>query len=114
MTTVNEKEILEIETLKAKLSQVFHDTQMDFKRLEADQKRFDKKLEEDQKRFDKKYEAEQKKYEAEQKRFDKKHDLALSSKHYEAWRLSFYGVAVGAGGTFAIAKTLQLLGAGTP
>ena len=96
MTTIDEKEILEIETLKAKLSQVFHDTQMDFKRLEADQKRFDKK------------------YEADQKRFDKKHDLELSKKHYEAWRLSFYGVAVGAGGTFAIAKTLQLLGAGTP
>ncbi|MEA1915976.1 MAG: hypothetical protein U9N42_00440 [Campylobacterota bacterium] len=29
---------------------------------------------------------------------------------YEAWRLAFYGVAVGAGGVFAIAKTLQTLG----
>ena len=28
---------------------------------------------------------------------------------YEAWRLAFYGIAVGAGGTFAIAKTLQLM-----
>ncbi len=39
----------------------------------------------------------------------KRFDLELSKKGYEAWRLAFYGVAVGAGGTFAIAKTLQLL-----
>ena len=37
-------------------------------------------------------------------------DVELSKKSYEAWRLAFYGIAVGAGGTFAIAKTLQLLG----
>ena len=39
----------------------------------------------------------------------KRFDLELSKKDYEAWRLAFYGVAVGAGGTFAIAKTLHLL-----
>ncbi len=39
-------------------------------------------------------------------------DLELSKKDYEAWRLAFYGIAVGAGGTFAIAKTLQLLSSG--
>ena len=45
-----------------------------------------------------------KKFEVEQKQFDKKH-------HNEGLRLLLYGLAVGAGGTFAIAKTLQLLGA---
>ena len=47
------------------------------------------------------------------KRFDvelKRFDVELSKKSYEAWRLAFYGIAVGAGGTFAIAKTLQFLG----
>jgi|SaaInl8_200m_RNA_FD_contig_21_2388899_length_304_multi_5_in_0_out_0_1 hypothetical protein len=39
----------------------------------------------------------------------KKFDLELSKKSYEAWRLAFYGIAVGAGGTFAIAKTLSLI-----
>ena len=29
---------------------------------------------------------------------------------YEAWRLAFYGVAVGFGGTFALAKTISLMG----
>jgi len=46
------------------------------------------------------------------KRFDvdmRKLNIELSKKTYEAWRLAFYGIAVGAGGTFAIAKTLQLL-----
>ena len=42
----------------------------------------------------------------------KRFDIELSKKRYDAWRLSFYGIAVGVGGTFAIAKTLQLLGAG--
>jgi hypothetical protein len=42
----------------------------------------------------------------------KRFDIELSKKSYEAWRLAFYGVAVGVGGTFAIAKTLQLLGFG--
>ena len=28
---------------------------------------------------------------------------------YEAWRLAFYGVAVGFGGTFALAKTISLM-----
>ena len=28
---------------------------------------------------------------------------------YEAWKLAFYGVAVGFGGTFALAKTIVLL-----
>jgi hypothetical protein len=62
MTLADEKEILEIETLK-------QDLKMDMKRF----------------------------------------DLELSKKDYEAWRLAFYGIAVGAGGTFAVAKTLQLL-----
>ena len=62
MTTVDEKEILEIEKLK-------QDLKMDMKRF----------------------------------------DLELSKKNYEGWRLAFYGIAVGAGGTFAMAKTLQLL-----
>ncbi len=52
----------------------------------------------------KKFEVEQKQFEVEQKQFDKKH-------HNEGLRLLLYGLAVGAGGTFAIAKTLQLLGA---
>ncbi len=29
---------------------------------------------------------------------------------YEAFRLAFYGVAVGFGGTFALAKTISLMG----
>ena len=41
----------------------------------------------------------------------RKFDIELSKKHYEAWRVALYGIAVGAGGAFAIAKTLQLLGA---
>lgn len=28
---------------------------------------------------------------------------------YEAWKLAFYGVAVGFGGTFALAKTISLM-----
>ena len=40
-----------------------------------------------------------------------KNDIEIDNKKYlvEAWKLAFYGVAVGAGGVFAIAKTLQLL-----
>lgn len=69
MTTIDEKEILEIETLKANLSKTIQDTQMDMKRF----------------------------------------DIELSKKNYEGWRLAFYGVAVGFGGTFAIAKTISLM-----
>ena len=69
MTLVDEKEILEIEKLKADLQKVIQDTRLDMKRF----------------------------------------DVELSKKGYEAWRLAFYGIAVGAGGTFAVAKTLQLL-----
>jgi len=69
MTTIDEKEILEIEKLKADLHKVIQDTGLDMKKF----------------------------------------DIELSKKTYEAWRLAFYGIAVGAGGTFAIAKTLQLL-----
>jgi len=83
MTTIDEKEILEIENLKAKLSKVFHDTQMDMKRFESKQRQYDKNFE-----------------------------METSKKFYEALRLAFYGVAVGAGVTFAIAKTLQILGNG--
>ncbi len=63
MTTIDEKEILEIEKLK-------QDIQLDMRRF----------------------------------------DLELSKKSYEAWRFAFYGVAVGVGGTFVMAKTLQMLG----
>ncbi len=70
MTIIEEKEILEIESLKASLVKTIQDTQMDMKRF----------------------------------------DLELSKKSYEAWRLAFYGVAVGFGGTFAIAKTISLMG----
>jgi len=76
MTIVDEKEVLEIEKLKADLSKVIQDSSLDMKRFDLDMKRY---------------------------------DTELSKKHYEAWRLAFYGVAVGAGGTFAIAKTLQIL-----
>jgi len=69
MTTIDEKEILEIEKLKADLVKVTQDISLDMKKF----------------------------------------DVELSKKTYEAWRLAFYGVAVGAGGTFAVAKTLQLL-----
>ena len=69
MTTIDEKEILEIEKLKADLVKVTQDISLDMKKF----------------------------------------DVELSKKSYEAWRLAFYGIAVGAGGTFTIAKTLQLL-----
>ena len=42
----------------------------------------------------------------------KKLDLEMRKSNYDAWKLAFYGVAIGAGATFAIAKTLQLMGAG--
>ena len=83
MTIVDEKEILEIEKLKADLSKIIHDSSLDMKRFDIELSKNDL----DMKRF----------------------DIELSKKHYEAWRLAFYGVAVGAGGTFAIAKTLQIL-----
>ncbi len=69
-TGIGEKELLEIETLKANMAKTFHDTQMDMKRF----------------------------------------DLELSKKGNEGWRLAMYGIAVGLGGTFAIAKTISLLG----
>ncbi len=40
----------------------------------------------------------------------KRFDLELSKKGNEGWRLAMYGIAVGLGGTFAIAKTISLLG----
>ncbi|RLA74838.1 MAG: hypothetical protein DRG11_03645 [Epsilonproteobacteria bacterium] len=40
----------------------------------------------------------------------KRFDVELSKKGYEAWRVAMYGIAVGLGGTFAIAKTISLLG----
>ncbi len=70
MTTIDEKEMLEIEKLK-------QDIQLDMRRFDVEQKRL---------------------------------GIEISKKSYEAWRLAFYGVAVGAGGTFAMAKTLQMLG----
>ncbi len=40
-----------------------------------------------------------------------KNDMKIDNKKYlvDAWKLAFYGVAVGAGGVFAVAKTLQLM-----
>jgi hypothetical protein len=70
MTRVDEKEILEIEMLKASLAKTIQDTQLDMERF----------------------------------------DVELSKKHYEGWRLVLYGVAMGLGGTFAIAKTISLMG----
>ena len=77
MTTIDEKEILEIEKLKADFRKVLQDLDSDKVRLDHEQKRL---------------------------------DLEMKKTNYEACKLSFYGVAVGAGATFAIAKTLQLLG----
>jgi len=62
MTIVDEKEILEVEKLKADLRKVMQDLDNDNLKVK-----------------------------------------------YEAWRLAFYGVAVGFGGTFAIAKTISLM-----
>ena len=76
MTLVDEKEVLEIEKLKADLNKVIQDTTLNIKKIDMDMKKF---------------------------------DIELSKKTYEAWRLAFYGIAVGAGGTFAIAKTLHIL-----
>ncbi|MCV6608726.1 MAG: hypothetical protein OIF32_10970 [Campylobacterales bacterium] len=70
MTTVDEKEILEIEKLKADFKKVVQDLEIDNKRL----------------------------------------DLEMRKTSYDAWKLAFYGVAVGAGATFAIAKTVSLMG----
>ncbi len=38
---------------------------------------------------------------------DTREDLRIK---YEAWRVAMYGIAVGFGGTFALAKTISLLG----
>lgn len=40
-----------------------------------------------------------------------KNDIQLDNKKYsiEIWKIAFYGVVVGAGGVFAIAKTVQLI-----
>jgi hypothetical protein len=61
MTTVDEKEILEIEKLK-------QDLQLDMKKF----------------------------------------DLELQKINYDGKRLLIYGIVVGAGGVFAVAKTLQI------
>ncbi|MDQ7066524.1 MAG: hypothetical protein Q9M40_00135 [Sulfurimonas sp.] len=62
MTNITEKEILEVEKLKADLQKVIQDLDNDNLKIK-----------------------------------------------YEAWRLAFYGVAVGFGGTFAVAKVIILL-----
>ncbi|MEA2111894.1 MAG: hypothetical protein U9P71_07585 [Campylobacterota bacterium] len=62
MTLVDEKEILEVEKLKADLRKVIQDLDNDNIKVK-----------------------------------------------YEAWRLAFYGVAVGFGGTFALAKTISVM-----
>jgi hypothetical protein len=70
MTRIDEKEILEIEKLKAEVAKL---------PLEVEKIRS---------------------------------DIRLDSKKYlvDAWKLVLYGVAVGLGGTFAIAKTISLMG----
>ncbi len=70
MTTIDEKEILEIEKLKAEVAKLL------LKVLEI------------------------------------RNDMILENKKYlvDAWKLAFYGVAVGFGGTFALAKTISLMG----
>mgnify|MGYP000264147512 CR=1 FL=1 len=62
MTTIDEKEILEIEKLKEDIRKSIHDIKND----------------------------------------------NLETK-YEAWKLALYGVAVGFGGMFALAKTILIL-----
>lgn len=61
MNTIDEKEILEIEKLKADFRKVLQDLENDDKRVK-----------------------------------------------YDAWKLALYGIAVGLGGTFALAKTISL------
>jgi hypothetical protein len=61
MNTIDEKEILEIEKLKADFRKVLQDLDNDSKRVK-----------------------------------------------YDAWKLALYGIAVGLGGTFALAKTISL------
>ena len=69
MTTVDEKEILEIEKLK-------QDIRLDMKRFDLEQQRL---------------------------------GIEINKKSYEGWRLVLYGMAVGFGGTLALAKTMSLL-----
>ena len=89
MSEVDEKKLLEIEKIK-------QDIQLDMKKIEIEQKRIDEQREQ----FSENHQLNMRKF-----------DIELSKKHYEAWRVALYGIAVGAGGTFVIAKTLQLLGA---
>ena len=50
-----------------------------------------------------------KKFDTSQAQWRDEQELRNRKAFYEAFRLAFYGIAVGVGGTFAIAKTLQLL-----
>lgn len=63
MTTIDEKELLEIEKLKVEVKKMLNDSSRE--------------------------------------------DIKVQ---YEAWRLVVYGIAVGFGGTFAMAKTISLMG----
>jgi hypothetical protein len=81
MTTIDEKEILEIEKLK-----------LEIKDFEERSRQWHKNFEE------------------RNRQWHKELDIKLSNKHYEAWRVALYGIAVGLGGTFAIAKTISLMG----
>lgn len=69
MTIIDEKEILEIEKLKAEIAKL----PLEIEKIRS--------------------------------------DIKIDNKKYlvDAWKLAFYGVAVGAGGVFAIAKTLQMM-----
>ena len=83
MTTIDEKEILEIEKLK-------QDIRLDMKKFDLEQQKFG---------------IEQQKFTVEQQRLG----LEINKKSYEGWRLVLYGMAVGFGGTLALAKTISLL-----
>ena len=98
-TGIGEKELLEIETLKANMAKTFHDTQLDMKRFDETRSKNLHDIQVDMKRF-----------EINRVQWDKEHEMRNKKAFYEAFRLAFYGVAVGLGGTFAIAKTISLLG----
>ncbi len=105
-TGIGEKELLEIETLKANMAKTFHDTQMDMKRFDETRSKNLHDIQVDMKRFDEQRSKNLHDVQVNMTRID----IELSKKGYEAWRVAMYGIAVGLGGTFAIAKTISLLG----
>ncbi len=98
-TGIGEKELLEIETLKQNLA-------MDMKRFDETRSKNLHDIQVDMKRFDETRSKNLHDVQVNMTRID----IELSKKGYEAWRVAMYGIAVGLGGTFAIAKTISLLG----